>query len=71
MITPAYDATCPECGGHNFRIYVQQRIHVEFLADGDHRVYDGPEGDMEFDDDTEAFCNGDGCEHYGKLGEMK
>ena len=66
-----FDATCPQCGGHHFRLYVQQRIFVEFTEDGSHQVYDGPEGDMEFDDDTEAFCENDECGHFGPLGEMK
>lgn len=63
------DYTCPECGGHSFRMSVMQVIKVEFLTDGDHQVYDGPDGDMEFDDDTEATCVD--CDHSGKLGDMK
>ena len=70
MSTP----TCPECGGHRFRLYVEQRIFVEF-TEGEHEVYDGPEGDMEWDDTTEVHCEGDDgagpCEHYGLLGSMK
>ena len=64
-----YEYRCPKCGGHRFRIYVQQRVFVEFGAAGDHDVYDGPEGDMEWDDDSEAIC--DDCDHYGPLGKMK
>lgn len=64
-----YDATCPKCGGHNFRMHVMQRIHVQFGATGDHDVYDGPDGDIEFDDDTGATCTG--CLHYAPLGKMK
>lgn len=36
--------------------------------DNDTNVFGGPEGDMEWDDDTEAFCND--CDHYGPLKEM-
>ena len=69
MSTPSYSATCPECGSHIFRMYVQQRVHVKFTGDGEHEVCGGPEGDMEFDDTTEAICNG--CDYYGPLGLMK
>lgn len=64
-----YKATCPQCGGHAFRMYVLQRISVEFDAGGDHEVCDGPAGDMEFGDTTEAICND--CGHSGLLGSMK
>lgn len=68
MSTPKHYPTCPQCGSRDFRMYVQQRIHVEFAED-DYQVYDGPEGDMEFDDATEAICNG--CNYCAPLGEMK
>lgn len=69
MTTKPDFPTCPKCGGRDFRMYVQQRIHVEFTPGGEHQVYDGPEGDMEFDDTTEAICND--CDHFAPLGEMK
>lgn len=64
-----YEATCPKCGGHDFRMDVLQSICVQFGSTGDHDVYAGPNGDMEFDEDTGAICNG--CFHYAPLGEMK
>lgn len=62
---------CPKCGGTKFRIYVAQRIFVEFenTEDGDSgEVVSGPEGDLEWDDQTEAIC--DACDHVAPLGEM-
>lgn len=62
---------CPKCGSRDFRLYVMQRIRVEFSErgdDGEHDVYAGPEGDIEWDDDTEAICNN--CYHFGPLGKM-
>lgn len=62
--------TCPECGGHNFRMYVMQRIHVDFSNDDEPEVTEGPCGDMEWDDTTEVHCDAQDCGHYGPLGEM-
>lgn len=62
--------TCPKCGGHDFRMYVEQRIHVEFDEEGLENVYQGPEGDLDWDDETEAICNNDACMHTAPLGEM-
>jgi hypothetical protein len=64
MSTP----TCPNCGGHQFHLDVMQRIQVVF-DDDDHEVVDGPEGDMEWDDDTLARCVS--CSHQGKLSDMR
>ena len=63
--------TCPQCGEHDFIITVQQTISVGFTADGEHQVYDGPGGDMEWDDSTDAICCNADCGHCGPLGEMK
>lgn len=65
MTTP----TCPKCGGHEFHLDVLQHISVKFEGD-EHQVYDGPDGDMEWDDDAYAICANSGCDHSAKLGEM-
>jgi hypothetical protein len=63
---------CPECGGRDFRLYVTQRIHVTFDEDdGKASVYQGPEGELDWDENTEAFCNNDECGFYGPLAGMK
>ena len=64
---------CPKCGCTRFEMDVSQRIKVEFdpeeVPDGEpHDVYDGPEGDMEWTDDTYAICVD--CGHVGTLRSM-
>lgn len=51
---------CPTCGGSEFELVVTQLIDVLFYSDGDHDVTDGPRGDVEWCDDTQAFCRGCG-----------
>lgn len=51
---------CPACGGSEFELVVTQLIDVLFYSDGDHAVTDGPRGDMEWGDDTQALCRGCG-----------
>lgn len=60
---------CPECGGTHFQMTVTQLVDVFFFDKGTHRVTDGPTGDMEWGDDTNAICNG--CGWSGKLKEAK
>ena len=60
--------TCPECGGHNFRMSVVQTIHVDFSDEDGPEVFDGPSGEMGWGDNTEADCLS--CGHSGPLGEM-
>ena len=64
---PEYE--CPVCGCTNLSIIVLQSISVEFKADGDAEVFDGPNGDMEWDGKSDAYCTE--CGHYAKLGKMK
>lgn len=69
---PDYPA-CPKCGCTRFEMDVSQRIKVEFdpeeVPDGEpHDVYDGPYGDMVWDDDTDVCCND--CGHVGPLWKM-
>ncbi len=69
--------TCPDCGGHQFDFIVTQLVTVEFTPacdegdeeDIDHEVTDGPRGDMEWDENTEAFCCHSDCGWSGLLGE--
>ena len=51
---------CPACGGSEFELVVTQLIDVLFYSDGDHAVTDGPRGDMEWGDDTQALCRSRG-----------
>lgn len=60
---------CPECGGSEFELVVTQLVNVEFLADNDHNITDGPRGDTEWGDDTHAVCCG--CHWSGTLGDAK
>lgn len=64
--------TCPECGCRTFFITVLQSTLVRFGEpdeDGcDHEVLD-IEGDMEWDDDSEAECQH--CGYQGLLRGME
>ena len=60
---------CPKCGCHQFTLTVTQLVDVEFEGDDHHNVFNGPSGDMEWDDDTDAICIE--CGHFGPLGKMK
>jgi hypothetical protein len=68
MSKPEY--TCPQCGEHRFELTVRQSVDVSFYEDEDHEVDDGPRGDIEWGDSTEAIC-GDYCGWSGTLGEAK
>ena len=58
---------CRKCGSTTFKMSVLQQINVEFLGYGGHEVFEGPAGDMEWDDDTFAFCLGALCHYEGHL----
>ena len=58
--------TCPKCGSHYFQLVITQLIDVDFEADGEHEVVEGPFGDMEWTDKTEAIC----LEHCGWAGPL-
>lgn len=65
--------TCPNCGNHEFRLVVCQTVDVLFYDtedgdDDDHAITDGPDGDIEWDDDTIAICTE--CGHTAPLKEM-
>jgi hypothetical protein len=64
---------CPKCGEREFEIPVQQYVKVQFYEepneDGDdHQVYQGPDGDMEWDGDSYSRCIN--CDHWAPLKEM-
>lgn len=60
---------CSECGNSNFRMYVMQRIFVSFETHPEGEVYDGPESDMGWNDNTEVRCQS--CDHSGSLKSME
>jgi hypothetical protein len=62
---PEYTCTC---GGHEFTLVVNQLVDVQFEP-GDHTVTDGPRGDMEWHEGTEAICKS--CGRTATLGELK
>lgn len=64
---------CPTCGNRHLQIVVQMLADVQFDAEGDHEVTDGPYGDVEFDDESFAICstNLDGCGWAGNVGDLK
>lgn len=68
MSKPEY--TCPECGGHRFNIEVKQTVEVTFDADDGHYVEDGPFGDIEWGDESQAICR-EHCGWAGQLSECK
>lgn len=59
---------CPVCGCCAFTLEVPQLFDVVFFGDGDHSIADGPRGDTEWGDKTEAICRE--CGHCAPLGEM-
>ncbi len=71
MSKPEY--TCPHCGGSHFTLTVTQLVDVEFSVDDhgeqDHRVTDGPRGDMEWGGETHAICLD--CRHCDTLANLK
>jgi Zn finger protein HypA/HybF involved in hydrogenase expression len=69
MTQDKYQYACPKCGGHTFQLVVPMLVDVEFTPGEDHSIYDGPYGDTEFSDATQAICND--CHHSATLGEMK
>lgn len=67
MRKPEYE--CLSCGCSSFELTVTQLVDVKFKSDGDHDITDGPRGDMEWGDDTQAICNC--CGWAGVLSEAK
>lgn len=63
------DHECPNCEGTEFELAITQLVDVRFYEDGDHDVTDGPRGDLEWGDETQAVCRE--CGWAGILGEAK
>ena len=66
MSKPEY--TCPNCGGHEFKLTVTQLVEVEFQPDDEHEITDGPRGDTEWGADTNAICCDMVCGWSDQLG---
>lgn len=62
---PAY--ACPDCGGNQFTLTIQQLASVSFEPDDDHELYD-IRGDAEWGDETDAVCD---CGWSGTLREAR
>lgn len=62
---------CPQCHGRSFTVVIRQLADVDFDADGEHEVLDGPYGDLEWDDDSIVNCRNDGCGWSGTLKETE
>lgn len=60
--------TCPNCGGHTFKVIITRTVEIEFLTDEDHDLGD-ESADTEFDDDSSAECKG--CAYFSTLGAMR
>lgn len=69
-MTQAPKTKCPECGGRKFQLAVTQWVDMRFRKDGDHDIDDGPNGDMDWDDDSHVICRNDGCGWSGQLKEL-
>lgn len=65
-----HEYTCPNCGEHEFELAVTQIVDVDFYEDETHEVQDGPRGDIEWGEATDAICR-HLCGWSGKLGEAK
>lgn len=63
------DYICPECGDSHFELAVTQLVDVVFAQNGDHAITDGPRGDMEWSDSTQAICKD--CGWAGTLSDAK
>lgn len=50
---------CPECGSNTLRVQVPQTATVRFQDDSEHEVIN-VDGDLEWDDDCDAWCTGCG-----------
>jgi hypothetical protein len=61
---------CPKCGGTTIKIDVSQWATVEFLPEGENEVADIG-GDVEWNDNSHAFCAEDTCDKTGRLSEFK
>lgn len=57
---PTVIPTCPECGGHEFKLYATRnvRAYVTFAPDGSHDMDDVKHDDLEWDGSTLAECLG-------------
>lgn len=59
--------TCPKCGGHTLNLEYSATARVEFFPGGQHDS-ETVEGDITWDDDTEAQCE---CGHQARLRAFK
>lgn len=59
---------CTKCGNTSFTLVVSQLVDVEF-SDDEPEVIDGPRGDMEWTDESDAICTD--CGHCDTLATMK
>ena len=61
----------PGCGGQDFQITVSQVADVTFDEQGEHKITDGPYGDIYWDDDSWIICNNIHCRWSDHLRDAK